>query len=313
MEVRNSAVPLRNGLNRDRANPQPPHREGDEYSTNFISIRQSRVKDDLNHIDLTPPSVSHDYSNVDIPGENEEAEISPPTRRRQGAEETTPPTRRKKGPGESTPPVRRKKGPGERSQPPAKPTPFQPKEGDMSNGRAADVPHNSTSAAQNHFQNRHSTENPVSKVPPNLPPPRQSPPGPPRVDYDAPFALKTKPPVKKKPTLTTATKPGMYDDPDEVIATKKKIKPQKPSRDNIVNGNKVDDEAMYDIPEEGVYNTAEAVYDERGQTVEVPSAETPAVPFSPKFDDGIYMESGGNGAKKQAAPSVFCEWCVWTM
>ena len=313
MEVRNSAVPLRNGLNKDRANPQPPHQEGEEYSTTFISIRQSRITDDHNHIDLTPPPMSHDYSNVDIPGENEGAEISPPTQRRQGAGEASPLTRRK-GAGEGTPPARRQKGAGDntppmRGHPPPKPVPFQrresPKQGVVGNGpAAANVPYHSTSAAAaNHFQNRHSTENPAaSQFPPNLPPPRHSPPEAPRVDYDAPFALKARPPVKKKPTLTTGTKPGTYDDPDEIIAAKKRIKPQKPSRDNIVNGNKVDDEAMYDVPEEGVYNTAEAVYDDRGQVT-----ETPAVPFSPKFDDGIYMASNGNGAKKQAAPRIFGE------
>ena len=51
----------------------------------------------------------------------------------------------------------------------------------------------------------------------------------------------------------------------------------------------------YDIPGEGMYNTAEAVYDDRGFNI----AE---IGSSPKFDDGIYMSSGGGGGGGDGLP-----------
>lgn len=98
----------------------------------------------------------------------------------------------------------------------------------------------------------------------------------------------------------------MYDDPDEIIMARKK--PAKPSRDHISNGaimgSSHDDEgAVYDLPEEGVYNTPEAVYDATGNAMleeggggRRGASSSSTIPASPKFDDGIYMDSNGSGA-----------------
>lgn len=99
----------------------------------------------------------------------------------------------------------------------------------------------------------------------------------------------------------------MYDDPDEIVAARK-TRPLKPSRENIVDGNlsKVVDRApVYDFPEEGMYNTAEGMYDDpslppSGAPVKGGGAST-TVPPSPNFDDGIYMDANDSGAKEMAA------------
>ncbi len=46
-------------------------------------------------------------------------------------------------------------------------------------------------------------------------------------------------------------------------------------------------DTVYDIPEEGVYNTPEGVYDDKSSA----KHNGATVPPSPKFDDGIYMDA----------------------
>lgn len=254
------------------------HEEGGEYSTTFISIRQSTINDSLDEIDLTPPLRTHDYSNVSPTG-----------------------------------------SPGMKKRPlPSKPTPFQRKNspgglrasptGSVGGGGGGVHGHSSED-----YDNQDVERMLANHTSPKPPPPRNSrafdaerPPStqlpskpgppPPRNSYDPPVVLRPKPPVMKKPTVISQTRPGMYDDPDEIIAAKKKLKqkPAKPSRDDI-RDNSDEGGGMYDLPEEGVYNTPEAVYDDSGRNVAGAEA---TVPPSPKFDDGIYMDSNGTGALK---------------
>ncbi len=67
-----------------------------------------------------------------------------------------------------------------------------------------------------------------------------------------------------------------------------------------------DGSAVYDVPEEGVYNTPEAVYDTTGNNIveERRTVSSSFVPASPKFDDRIYMDSNGNGAKKSGLSNI---------
>ena len=100
--------------------------------------------------------------------------------------------------------------------------------------------------------------------------------------YDDPQSLNT-----KKTTTTSATPAGMYDDPDEIISPLRKGKAP-PSR-------------MYDNPNEiidslkkghgGDQNPAENVYDIAAD-VNGGQRHAPPPPFSPKFDDTIYMSRG---------------------
>ena len=231
------------------------HEEGGEYSTTFVSIRQSRINDSQDEIDLTPASKlePHDYSNVDLPEEK---------------------------------PVAKKR--------PVKPTPFQRKTSPGGGAATASSPrlpsYPQPSSAEFLYDN-HSVEKALDKRLGNLPSQPQA-----RSSYDPPMELKEKPPVKKKPVVLSRTRSGMYDDPDEIIKAKQKIKPQKPSREGIVDGSLRRD----DIPEEDVYNTPEAVYDDQGHILMggasggTSSSSFSFVPPSPKFDDRIYMDSGGN-------------------
>lgn len=293
-----SSVAVTATSNNGRGDVPPPHEEGGEYSTAFISIRQSRITDSLNEIDLTPPPPSHDYSNVDLPGG--------PERSDRGAAEGA-------GGMEPKPTVRK------RPTQPTKPTPFQRKASPGGQKPASPGIKPGAGGSPKPPRRRHSPDLPP--LPPSATTAKNSPTGsaaaaersskpPQRNSYDPPVALRGKPPVKKKPTLTAMTKPGVYDDPDEIMSARK-LKPAKPSRDNIANGflmgsSQEDDGVVYDVPEEGVYNTPEAVYDDTGNTMVEDGGAKGAkgkqalstVPASPKFDDGIYMDSNGSGAKK---------------
>lgn len=238
-----------------------PHREGDEYSTTFISIRQSRVNDSLDQIDVTPPLKSHDYSNVDMPG---------PVER---------------------PPVVVKK------PPPANPSPFRHGQ------RSSPIGNFPSSSEEVPHDNHHAP--PGGHPPPRLGGVTKSPSS--RESYDPPMALKaTKPPVKKKPTATSRTRPGVYDNPEEVIAaTKRKVKPAKPSRENLIK----ETAPAYNFPDEGVYNTAEGVYDDGVPGKVREGGVASMVPPSPKFDDGIYMDSNGGNPRKSGLENM-CELLV---
>lgn len=256
----------------------------------------------MNQIDLTPSATNHDYSNVNVPGEEEDSIVPPPvmsrvlskspsTERTERAKRPSPPDRVNR-----TPPLERKAPPA-RKQPLPKPPLLQHRGPEAANN-------NMVVAVDSQRNSPHS----------------------PKTDYDSPFALKSKPPVKKKPTIVHQTRPGTYDDPDEIIAAKKKpVKPKKPSRDDIVasafnhtpgnsGGNSSE---IYDLPEEGVYNTPDAVYDETGDLIGISGSSSPRpqpplppppsssvhadpVPFSPKFDDGIYMDANSSDLKTVA-------------
>lgn len=270
-----------------------------EYSDTFISIRQSRVSDCLDQIDLTPSVMKlshHDYTNVDLPEE-------------EGASSNcnVAPVRQKP---DKPPPFKPKPGSSPASNdsfsPPLSPPPPIP----LSSSPAFQSNHLHSPVLSRHGRTASPSQSPKpparsgpspSNSPKNLrrvgASPSSSPKPPIRDSYDVPYQLKTKPPpTKKKPTLVLSkTKAGTYDDPDEVLAYKK-AKPKKPSREGIIVTRSVDEvdgeDADYDDPEEGVYNTAEAVYDESG-------FNTTEVGTPPNFDDGIYM-SGGGGMHNEA-------------
>ncbi len=261
----------------------------EEYSDTFISIRQSVVgNSDMDDIDLTPqqpPTLPHhDYSNVGMAEEQEAGNMvamkkkppkPPPFHSTQQSNGTPPPTAATVPP---RPSVRTRESPkaprtsGESPKPVAR-----------SNGLPTPPARSTGSPKPSRAEAAH-------------PPVRQS--------YDHPYQLKAKPPVKKKPTAPlTKTKPGSYDDPEEVLQHKEgKAKPKKPSREGLDELPSNDNDGIvYDIPEEGMYNTAEAVYDDTGVNL----AEVAA---SPKFDDGIYMSGGGiqkeRSSKHEGAPSA---------
>ena len=285
----------------------------EEYSDTFISIRQSIVNNEEDEIDLTP-SLSppqHDYTNVALPEEQESGKLvamkqkhpkppkPPPFNAHQSSsnaassrvtsthspQQNNNPhispalSRRNNGSGSPKPPART----GDSPKPPAR---FS--ESPKPPGRSGDSPKNPARSSDFPKPPARSSESsspkPTRKVGPEATTPplvRQS--------YDNPYQLKAKPPVKAKPSVPLAkTRPGSYDDPEEVIRYKDKKKPKKPSREGLGvlassnDGNNFD----YDDPDEGMYNTAEAVYDDTGVNV----AEVAA---SPKFDDGIYMSGGG--------------------
>jgi len=268
----------------------------EEYSDTFISIRQSVIgSNQEDEIDLTPstqPSY-HDYSNLAL-SESQEGgaggggaggnlvpmKKKPPkpipfiAGNQAGSHATStppqPPARQNDRLGSPKPPARS-------GAPPKVPT----RTGDS----PKPAPRSSTEAPKP--PTRPDSSKPVKKQQSLTEETKPSPPQA-RQSYDNPYQLKSKPPLKKKPSVPLVkTKPGSYDDPEEVFQYKEKRKPKKPPRDGLEVTVDNSEDILYDNPEEGVYNIPEAVYDEAGVNI---AAEVAA---SPKFDDGIYMSSGG--------------------
>ena len=269
-----------------------------EYSDTFISIRQSTVSDFVDEIDLTPAPPSHDYSNVDM---TEKELASKNSTRSPKKQRPTKPIPNRPKPGSTRISPTQTNGSFSPPLPPLPPLPSTPPS--MQKHKRNDSPIHSRQgdgqSAANSFQvpkpparstvgspshpKRPSRDGIKAMIAPKVPTP-----------YDIPYQLKTKPipPTKKKPTIVLSkTKAGAYDETSEVMVPKKE-KPKKPSREGILvaeNGNAEGDDPLYDLPEENVYNTAEAVYDEKGCNIAEGTGS------SPKFDDGIYMSSGNGG------------------
>ena len=266
----------------------------EEYSDTFISIRQSVVgSSQEDEIDLTPSAQPphHDYSNLTlsnshagaaegggaggnlVPMKKKPPKPIPFTGNQAGSHTSStpphPPSRQNDRLGSPKPPARS-------NDPPKVPT------------RTGDAPKPAPRSTE--------VPKPPARPDPSKPATKQqegaeeTKPSPPttRQSYDNPYQLKNKPPLKKKPSIPLIkTKPGSYDDPEEVLMYKEKIKPKKPPRDGLEVSVDNSEDILYDNPEEGVYNIPEAVYDEAGVNIAT------EVAASPKFDDGIYMSSGG--------------------
>lgn len=318
----------------------PERPDVSEYTSNFISIRQSIVTDTQDEIDLTPPLTrkklpdTHDYSNIDAPSppaQKTELKKIPPkpapfkpsasvhtTAAAAAATGATPTTTKtnirsdsdedydvhnvEKVLGRHKPPLSSSKpsraGPLPKPPPPAHSSPK--------------ALHQNIAGTHHHHDSPKPPQIPLPKVPsPKVlhsggggPPPSS------RNSYDEPSGpFKPKPAVAKKPVLMK-TRPGMYDDVDEVMVPMKlKAKPKKPSREGIVDGTLAkENRVVHQEEEDSVYNTPEGVYDDGDQVVRTPVSHA-AVPMSPKFDDGIYMDSnvsngvrGGGGGATQPPP-----------